>query len=189
MRSQGWGNGVWKSTDAGKTWTHVGLTDTRAIGRVVIHPRDPNTVWVAALGHLWAPNAERGVYKTTDGGRTWSRVLFVNDTTGVVDLELDPTNPDVLYAASWHRIRWGGSRIQGVGAGSALWRSGDGGRTWTKLTDPALKNGLPTERMGRIGVAVSDRDPRVVYAMVQVCLLYTSPSPRDLSTSRMPSSA
>ena len=176
LRSQGWGNGVWKSTDGGRTWTSTGLAETRAIGRVVVHPRDPNTVWVAALGHLWGPNPERGVYKTTDGGRTWSRVLFVNDTTGFVDLVLDPSNPDVVYAAGWHRLRLGGTRMQGVGAGSGIWRSADGGRTWTRLTDPARRTGLPTDRMGRIGLAVSARAPRTVYAMIQVDRGVTNPA-------------
>jgi photosystem II stability/assembly factor-like uncharacterized protein len=168
LRSQGWGNGVWKSTNGGRTWTSAGLAETRTIGRVVVHPRDPNTVWVAALGHLWGTNPERGVYKTTDGGRTWSRVLFVNDTTGFVDLTMDPSNPDVLYAAGWHRLRLGGTRIQGVGAGSGIWKTTDGGRTWTRLTDAARRNGLPTDRMGRIGLAVSAKSPRTVYAMIQV---------------------
>lgn len=168
LRSQGWGNGVWRSTNGGRTWTSAGLTDTREIGRVVVHPRDPNTAWVAALGHLWAPGRARGVYKTTDGGRTWARTLFVDDTTGAVDLTLDPSNPDVLYAATWHRVRLGGTRMQGVGAGSGIYKSTDGGRTWRRLTDPALRNGLPAERMGRIGLAVSEKNPQVVYAMIQV---------------------
>ena len=168
LRSQGWGNGVHRSTDGGRTWKSMGLRDTREIGRVLIHPTDPSVVYVAALGHLWGPNRERGVFKTTDGGTTWTKVLFVDDTSGVVDLEMDPTNPEVLYAASWHRIRWGGSRMEGVGAGTAIWKTTDGGRSWKKLTDPALKNGLPTDRMGRIGLSIAEKDPRVLYAMIQV---------------------
>src|SRR6185312_8203287 len=168
LRSQSWGNGVHKSTDGGRTWHHMGLADTKAIGKIVIDPRDPNTVYVAALGHLWGPNAERGVFKTTDGGATWTKVLYVDDSTGVVDLVMSPGNPDVLYAAAWHRVRWGGSHMQGVGAGSGIYRTGDGGHTWQRLTDPARRNGLPNGHMGRIGLAVTAADPHTVYAMIQV---------------------
>src|SRR5438046_4993320 len=115
LRSQYWGDGVYKSTDGGKDWTKMGLADSRAIGRIVVHPTGPDTVYVAALGHLWGPNNERGVYKTTDGGKTWTRVLFVDDTTGLVDLEMEPGDPNTLYAAAWHRLRWGGSHMEGVG--------------------------------------------------------------------------
>ena len=168
LRSQSWGNGVHKSTDGGRTWHHMGLADTRAIGKIAIDPRDPNTVYVAALGHLWGPNAERGVFKTTDGGATWTKVLFVDDSTGFVDLVMSPGNPEVLYAAAWHRVRWGGSHMQGVGAGSGIYRTADGGHTWQRLTDPARHSGLPTDHMGRIGLAVTAADPHTVYAMIQV---------------------
>ena len=168
LRSQGWGNGVHKSVNGGRTWQAMGLVETRTTGRILIHPRDPNTVYVGALGHLWGPNRDRGVFKTTDGGTTWSKVLFVDDTSGVVDMAFDPSNPDVLYAASWHRLRLGGSRMQGVGAGSAIWRSSDAGRTWTRLTDSTRRNGLPWRDLGRIGLATSAANPRVVYAMVTV---------------------
>ena len=168
LRSQWWGDGVYKSTDGGKKWINMGLGDTRSIGRIVIHPSNPDVVYVAALGHLWGASPERGVYRTADGGKTWTKVLFVDDTTGFVDLEMDPANPDVLYAAAWHRLRWGGSHMQGVGRGSGIYKTTDGGRTWTKLTDPARKTGLPTDRMGRIGLAVAPSDPKVVYAVVQV---------------------
>src|SRR2546428_2833093 len=175
LRSQWWGDGVYKSADGGKKWTNVGLKDTRSIGRIVLHPTNPDIVYVAALGHLWGTNPERGIYKTTDGGKTWSRILFVNDTTGFVDLEMDPGNPEVLYAAAWHRLRWGGSHMQGVGKGSGIYKTADGGKSWTKLTDPALKNGLPTDRLGRIGLAVSAKDPKVVYATIQVDRGVTDP--------------
>ena len=175
LRSQSWGDGVYKSADGGKTWTNMGLKDTRSIGRVVIHPTNPEIVYVAALGHLWGTNVERGVYKTTDGGKSWSKILFVDDTTGFVDLEMDPANPEVLYAAAWHRLRWGGGHMQGVGKGSALYKTTDGGKSWTKLTDPALKNGLPTDGLGRIGLAVSAKDPKVVYAVIQVDRGVTDP--------------
>src|SRR5258706_134341 len=111
LRSQDWGGGVYKATDGGRTWTQMGLPGSRAIGRIVIHPTSPDTVYVAALGHLWGANNERGVYKTTDGGKTWTRILFVNDTTGFVDLEMDPRDPNTLYAPAWHRLRWGGSHM------------------------------------------------------------------------------
>jgi len=168
LRSQSWGNGVHKSTDGGKTWRCMGLADSRSIGRVVIHPTNPQIVYVAALGHLWGPHNERGIYKTTNGGQSWERLLFVNDTTGFVDLEMDPSNPEVMYAAAWHRLRWGGSRMEGVGAGSGIYKTTDGGRTWTRLTNAKLGNGLPADRMGRIGLSVSRSDPRIVYAMIQV---------------------
>lgn len=168
LRSQSWGNGVHKSSDGGRTWQHMGLVETRSIARIVISPRDPNTVYVAALGHLWGENAERGVYKTSNGGASWSRILFVDDTTGAVDLVMDPTNPEVLYAAMWHRVRNGGSHMQGTGAGSGMYRTSNGGRSWTKLTDPALRNGLPTSSIGRVSIAIAARNPRVVYAMIAV---------------------
>src|SRR2546427_18533 len=160
LRSQWWGDGVYKSTDGGKKWTTMGLADTRSIGRIVIHPTNPDIVYVAALGHLWGPSPERGVYRTADGGKTWAKVLFVDDTTGFVDLEMEPGNPDVLYAAAWHRLRWGGSHMQGVGRGSGIYKTADGGKTWTKLSDPSRKTGLPTERLGLIGPAAVAEGPK-----------------------------
>ncbi|HXQ30266.1 MAG TPA: hypothetical protein VN848_13470 [Gemmatimonadales bacterium] len=175
LRSQWWGDGVYRSTDGGKTWSNMGLGATRSIGRIVIHPRNPDIVYVAVLGHLWGPNPERGIYQTTDGGKTWRNLLFVDDTTGFVDLVMDPKNPAILYAAAWHRLRWGGSHMQGVGAGSGIYKTTDGGATWTRLTDPKLSNGLPAANMGRIGLAISAQDPRVVYAMIQVDQGITDP--------------
>ena len=176
LRSQYWGDGVYKSTDGGKSWTKMGLADSRAIGRIVIHPTGPDTVYVAALGHLWGANNERGVYKTTDGGKTWTRILFVDDTTGFVDLEMEPGNPNTLYAAAWHRLRWGGSHMEGVGKGSGLYKTTDGGKTWTRLTNPALKNGLPTDRIGRIGISISAQNPKLVFAFIQVDRGVTDPA-------------
>ena len=176
LRSQYWGDGVYKSTDGGKSWTKMGLADSRAIGRIVIHPTGPDTVYVAALGHLWGTNNERGVYKTTDGGKSWIRVLFVDDTTGFVDLEMAPGDPNTLYAAAWHRLRWGGSHMEGVGKGSGLYKTTDGGRTWKSLTDPTLKNGLPTDRIGRIGIAISAQNPKLVFAFIQVDRGVTDPA-------------
>jgi photosystem II stability/assembly factor-like uncharacterized protein len=175
LRSQYWGDGVYKSTNGGRRWTNMGLADTRAIGRVVIHPTNPDIVYVAALGHLWGTNSERGVFKTTDGGRTWSKALFIDDTTGVVDLEMDPSNPEVLYAAAWHRLRWGGSHMQGVGQASGIYKTTDGGATWTKLNDPRLNNGLPTGALGRIGLTISEQNPAIVYAMIEVDRGITDP--------------
>ena len=157
-QSSSWGDGVYKSTDAGKTWTKMGLGDTRSIGRIVVDPTNANVVYVAAQGHLWGPNAERGVFKTTDGGRTWKKVLFVDENTGANDLVIDPVNPQVLYAATYQRQRtaWG---FNGGGPGSGIYKTIDGGATWTKLT-----NGLPAGDKGRIGLALYATDPRVVYA-------------------------
>ena len=168
LRSQSWGNGVHKSTDGGKTWHHMGLGDTRAIARVVIHPANPNIVYVAALGHLWGTNAERGVFKTTDGGAHWDKILFANDTTGATDLELDPSNPEIVYAAMWHRLRLGGSHMVGAGTGSGIYKSVNGGKNWVKLTDPSRNSGLPTRDIGRPSIAVSRTHPSTVYAMVAV---------------------
>ncbi len=174
LRSNGWGDGVYRSTDGGRTWKHMGLDETREIGRIVIDPRNPDVVYVAALGHLWGPNPERGIYRTNDAGRTWKRLLFVDDTTGFVNLKIDPHDPDVLYAASWHRLRWGGPRMEGAGAGSGIWKTTDGGATWTRLTESRLDDGLPSSDLGRIGLALSPKDPRILYAVVQVAKASTN---------------
>jgi photosystem II stability/assembly factor-like uncharacterized protein len=160
-QSTSWGNGVYRSTDGGKTWTHLGLAATRHIGRIRVHPRDPDVAYVAALGDLWAPSADRGVYKTTNGGRTWTKVLFVDTLTGVVDLAMDPTNPDVLYAAAYQRLRraWG---FNGGGPGSAIYKTTDGGRTWAKLAA-----GFPAGDKGRIGLALAASNPRVLNAIIE----------------------
>lgn len=177
LRSNSWGNGVYRSTNGGRAWEHMGLDETREIGRIVIHPENPDIVWVAALGHLWGANPERGIYKTTDGGESWDRVLFVNDTTGFVDLKMDPRDPDVLYAASWHRIRWGGGRMEGAGAGSGIWKTTNGGRDWTRLDDAAGSRGLPASgKLGRIGVGVAPSDPDRLYAVIQDARSAYSPS-------------
>jgi photosystem II stability/assembly factor-like uncharacterized protein len=161
-QSSSWGNGVYRSRDGGRTWTHAGLADTRHIGRIVVHPANPDVAYVAALGHLWGPNKERGLFKTTDGGRTWTNTKFVDENTGFVDVAMDPESPDTLYAASFQRRRTPHG-YNGGGPGSALWKTTDGGATWTKLA-----GGLPTEGdLGRIGVTVYRRDPRIVYALVE----------------------
>jgi photosystem II stability/assembly factor-like uncharacterized protein len=160
-QSSTFGDGVYRSTDGGRTWTHVGLRDSHHIGRVIVDPADPNTAYVAALGHLWGPNRERGVFKTTDAGRTWTNVLFIDEDTGVVDMVIDPQDPQVLYAASYQRRRvaWG---FNGGGPGGGIHKTTDGGRSWTKLA-----NGLPQGIVGRIGLAIWRKDPRVLYALVE----------------------
>jgi photosystem II stability/assembly factor-like uncharacterized protein len=160
-QSSSWGDGVYKSTDGGKSWTKMGLADTRSIGRIVVDPTDSNVVYVAAQGHLWGPNPERGVFKTSDGGRTWKKVLFVDENTGANDLVIDPSNPQVLYAATYQRQRaaWG---FNGGGPGSGISKTTDGGATWTKLT-----TGLPAGDKGRIALTLYTADPKVVYASVE----------------------
>jgi photosystem II stability/assembly factor-like uncharacterized protein len=167
-RSQSWGNGVHKSTDGGKSWRHMGLVDTRIISRVVIHPTNPDIVYVAAQGHLWGANAERGVFKTTDGGAHWAKILFVNDSTGASDLALDPSNPEVVYAAMWHHVRLGGAHMIGTGSGSGIYKSVDGGKSWTKLSNPSRNTGLPTRDIGRVGFAISAQHPNTIFAIVAV---------------------
>ncbi|MBK8649318.1 MAG: hypothetical protein IPN16_22800 [Gemmatimonadetes bacterium] len=159
-QSSTWGDGIYRSLDGGETWTHMGLKETHHIGRVVIHPRNPNTVFVAALGHLWGPNDDRGVYRTTDGGTTWKKVLAGNNVTGAVDVALDPDGRTV-YAAMYQRQRRGFGFVGG-GPGSGLFRSRDGGDTWEPLT-----NGLPVGVKGRIGIAIAPSQPNTVYAIVE----------------------
>ncbi len=160
-QSSPYGNGVYKSTDGGRTWSHMGLDDTRHIGRIIIHPTDPDIVWVAALGHLWGANEERGVFRTTDGGDNWDRVLYVDEHTGAVDLAIDPGDPNTLFAAMYQRRRtgWG---FNGGGPGSGIYRTVDGGDSWTELTE-----GLPEGDKGRIGIDVFRGDGNLVYAVVE----------------------
>jgi photosystem II stability/assembly factor-like uncharacterized protein len=155
------GRGVYFSADAGNSWRLMGLADVGQISRVVIDPYDPNTVLVAALGHVWAPNSERGVFRTTDGGHTWKKVLYVDDTTGACDLAMAPGNPKVLFAGLWHfrRFPW---ELVGGGAGSGLYRSTDGGATWKKLTKD-----IPEGPLGRIAVAVAPTNANHVYALIE----------------------
>jgi photosystem II stability/assembly factor-like uncharacterized protein len=157
------GNGVWKSQDAGKTWKHMGLEDTHHIPRIRIHPKNPDVVYVAALGRLYGPSEQRGVFRSTDGGKTWKRVLFASKEAGAVDLILDPTNPRVLYASTWKVGRTPYS-LESGGEGSGLWKSIDGGETWKEIT---RARGLPTKTVGIIGVAVSPVDSNRVWAIVE----------------------
>ncbi len=165
-QSSSWGNGVYRSTDGGRTWRHMGLEDSHHIGRIVMHPDDAGTVFVAAMGHLWGANEERGLYKSTDGGETWRRVLYVDALTGAVDVAIDPSDPRIMYAAMYQRQRrpWG---FHGGGPGSGLYKSTDGGETWTRLTNAGLDNGLPTGDIGRIGIAIYRSDPRIVYVSIE----------------------
>jgi photosystem II stability/assembly factor-like uncharacterized protein len=156
------GDGVYRSTDAGRTWTRTGLADTRQIGRIRIDPRDPDVVYVAALGHAYAPNHERGVFRSRDGGATWTCVLFVNDSTGAIDLSMDANNPRILYAATWQVYRTPWSLVSG-GAGSAIWKSTDAGDHWTRLAGEGLPRGI----CGRIGVTVSPAASNRVFAVIE----------------------
>jgi photosystem II stability/assembly factor-like uncharacterized protein len=160
-QSSSWGDGVYRSLDGGRTWKAAGLGDTRHIGRVLAHPSNPNTAYVAAVGHLWGSNTERGVFKTTDGGQTWAKILYIDEHTGATDLVMDPENPDTLFAAMYQRQRkaWG---FNGGGPGSGIYRTRDGGATWTKLS-----TGLPASDKGRIGLDIFRGDPRIVYAVVE----------------------
>ena len=161
------GDGLYKSTDGGRTWTNVGLRDSERFSRIAIHPSNPRIVFAAAMGHAFGPNAERGIYRSTDAGATWTRVLYVDDSTGASDVAIDPGDPDIVYAGMYQYRRQPWALTSG-GPGSGLYRSHDGGATWTKLTDPALKNGLPGARLlGRIGVAISRSSPSVVYALIE----------------------
>ena len=163
-RTSYYGDGIYKSTDGGKTWSNTGLKESHHIGRIIIHPGDPETVWVAALGHLYSENDERGIYKSTNGGKTWNRVLEIKDhgkIIGCVDLVIDPENPDVLYAAAYDKVRkpW---TFNAGGPGSGIYKTVDGGRRWEKLSE-----GFPSGMLGRIGVAVAPNNPRVVYANIE----------------------
>ena len=154
------GEGIWKSTDAGRSFTFMGLPRAGQIAKIEIHPRDPDTAWVAVQGQIWAPNEERGVYRTRDGGQTWEQVLKVNADTGATDISMDPRNPRILYAAMWHHGRkpW---FIKSGGDGGGIYKSRDGGTTWEQLG-----GGLPTT-VGKIGVDVSDSQPSRIYAIIE----------------------
>ncbi len=160
-QSSSWGNGVYKSTDGGKTWKHMGLADTHHIGRIVIHPKNSDIVYVAAVGHLWGPNKERGLFKTIDGGKTWKKILYINEDTGCIDVAIDPESPDTLYAAMYQRRRTPFG-FNGGGPHSGLYKTTDGGETWVKLTD-----GLPKGDTGRIGIAIYRKNPNIVYAIIE----------------------
>ena len=161
QRSVGYGDGIYRSVDGGKSWENLGLKKSEHIGRVVVDPRDSKVVYVAAEGPLWGAGGDRGLYKSTDAGKNWKAVLTISENTGVVDVALDPSNPDILYAAAYQRRRHVFTLIDG-GPETAIYKSTDAGATWNKL-----KSGLPTVDMGRIGLAVSPADPNVVYATIE----------------------
>jgi photosystem II stability/assembly factor-like uncharacterized protein len=161
QRSSSWGDGVYKSENGGKTWEFMGLRTSQHIGRIVIHPTNPNIVYVAAVGPLWADGGERGLYKTTDGGKTWKAVLTISPHTGVTDVVMDPTDPSIMYAAALQRQRKAYSFVGG-GPESGIYKSTDGGDTWKKVTE-----GLPKRDIGRIGLSVSRSQPRTVYASME----------------------
>ncbi|HEX2977458.1 MAG TPA: hypothetical protein VHO68_16110, partial [Bacteroidales bacterium] len=161
QRALGYGDGVYKSTDGGKSWKNMGLKQSRQIGMIAVDPRNTNVVYVAAEGSVWGPGGERGLYKTTDGGKTWNRILFVSDNTGINNVILDPRNPDVIYATSEQRRRHVFTKIGG-GPETAIYRSLDGGATFDKLT-----SGLPGEDMGGIGIAISPVNPDYLYAIIE----------------------
>jgi photosystem II stability/assembly factor-like uncharacterized protein len=163
--SVSWGDGVYLSRDAGKSWTHVGLAQSQHIGRIAVHPKDPEVAYVAALGGVWGANAERGLYKTIDGGKTWKHSLKIDNETGCIDVAIDPADPDTVYATAY-RVRRdafsGGNPAVQLGDKAGLYKSTDAGQTWTRLTD-----GLPKGKVGRCGIAVWRKDPKVLYAVVQ----------------------
>ncbi len=161
-QTSSFGDGIYKTVDGGKTFTNLGLKDTQTIARIVIDPKNPETVYVASPGHLFGPNPERGVFKTTDGGRTWNKVKFIDDDTGFTDIVIDPVNTNILYAASYQRRR-SGCCFNGGGPGSTLWKTTDAGKTWTKLTGSAFSSGT----YGRIALDVSRSNPNVVYVQIE----------------------
>ncbi|HEU5167267.1 MAG TPA: hypothetical protein VFU29_17105, partial [Chitinophagaceae bacterium] len=161
-RSSYAGIGIYKSNDGGKTWEYLGLPDSHHIGKVQLHPTDNNTAWVAVLGHLYSPNKERGVYKTTDGGKTWKQTLYIDDTTGAVELDINPQNPNELYAAMWNKTRSAWNFAE-AGKTSGLYKSTDGGDTWKLISG----NGFPTGNgVGRIGLCVYPKNPQIIYAVL-----------------------
>ena len=160
QRAIGYGDGVYKSTDAGKTWKNTGLANSEHIGKIWIDPRNTNVVFVAAQGPLFAPGGDRGLYKTTDGGATWKPVLQITENTGITDFDIDPRNPDVMYAAAYQRRR-NTSVVVAGGPDSGIFKTTDAGAHWTKLTE-----GIPTVDKGRIALAVSPQKPDVVYATI-----------------------
>ena len=161
-RHVGYGDGIYRSDDDGKSWKNMGLNKSEHISKIIVHPDNSNTIWVAAQGPLWSKGGERGVYKSTDGGNNWKQVLGNNEWTGATDLLIDPRNPQVLYAATWDRHRTVAAYMGG-GPGTAIYKSTDGGENWIKI-----HNGLPRSNMGKIGLAISPQNPDVIYAAIEL---------------------
>jgi photosystem II stability/assembly factor-like uncharacterized protein len=155
--------GMWRSEDGGRTWKNIGLKDGRHIVRILVHPRNPDIVWAAVMGHLFGPNSMRGIYKTIDGGKSWKRVLYVNDQTGASDLVMEEGNHEVMYAGTWRALRTPYSMESG-GEGSALWKSTNGGETWINIS---ARKGLPKGVWGIVAVAVAPSNPDKVYALIE----------------------
>ncbi len=160
-RSSNHGDGVYRSLDGGRTWKNMGLVDSQHVARIRIHPQNPDVVYVAAMGHLFSPNRERGIFKTADGGKTWENVLFISERVGAVDLVLNPANPDILYAAAYEkeRLPW---HFEEGGPGSGIYKSADAGKTWTRLA-----GGLPSGKIGRIGLDIFRKNSDILYAVVE----------------------
>ncbi|MGD8270388.1 MAG: hypothetical protein PVH69_09445, partial [Desulfobacterales bacterium] len=161
-QSVSWGDGMYKTVDGGKTWEHIGLDEARQIAKVIIHPDDPNRVYVASMGHAWGPSPERGIFRTTNGGKNWDKVLFKSDKTGAIDMAMSPKEPNILFAALWEfeRKAWGAKT---AGPEGGLWKSTDGGDTWQEIT---RNEGLPAGMWGRLGLTMSAADPKRVYALI-----------------------
>ncbi len=176
------GGGVWKTTDGARTWKFMGLGETQQIARIVVDPRNKDVVYVAALGHAWGPNRERGLYKSTNGGTTWELVNFVSDKAGFVDVQLDPSNPDVVWASSWERVR-GPYFLYSGGPGSALWKSTDAGKTWTEVKG----GGLPETTKGRINFDISRSNPKMIYAMIEADTVMNGKSDKSVKAQVRPS--
>ncbi|MCK0159743.1 VPS10 domain-containing protein [Allomuricauda sp. F6463D] len=160
-RANSIGDGIYKSLDAGETWQHMGLKNSQMIGGIVIHPENPDIVMVAAMGHLWGTNEERGLFRTTNGGETWTKVLYIDDTTGFSTIKIDPKNPNIVYATAWQRTRFGGGDMDESGPNSGIFKSVDGGVTWKKLTE-----GLPTDDTGKIELAIAHNNTNIIYAAI-----------------------
>ena len=161
-RHVGIGHGVYHSPDGGKTWNDMGLKKSEHISKIIVHPNNSNIIWVASQGPLWSKGGERGLYKSIDGGKTWKNTLEINEWTGATDLIIDPTNPNILYTATWQRHR-NVAVYMGGGPGTSLYKSTDGGETWNKIN-----NGIPNSNKGKIGLAISPMNPKVLYAAVEL---------------------